>query len=425
MVEKIRADALAGAIQEPRDLLTEFQTSLIASGREETTIDRYLQTTKAYCNMKSHHGFFTRQRVNEYLSRLRAKGCVNNTLRQRFYTLKTFFRVNRHPFPFTKNDLPPASPKRRVMFTEGEMRKLEAKARTWGPRNLRPRNYALTRLANSIGIRRIEFHMMNIEDIVFSENVSRDDEDHWTEEGTSVAYVQIQTAKHGKVVEREVDPVTEDALRFWVDIRTRRRVGKGIAKYFGGTLGQPTPLWTAGKTGKRLTPHGLTGIIRKIRKECGIEKQRAGYHASRRARITDYHNKGATPSEITQEMGWTDETTVLGYIQPDIATTKRKIRNTWGDRGRIKETETQTPTIILGNRGSLLRRADSITTPVAEAEVLPELILNGSTPEHKGADALLVSSSAPVELNGAKKIVPEEEEEDDEVFLALFNLKRG
>jgi len=93
LVEKERADALAGAIQEPQDLQSEFKTSLIASGREETTIDRYLQTTKAYCNMKSHHGVFTRERVNEYLSRLKAKGCCNNTLRQRFYTLKSFFRT--------------------------------------------------------------------------------------------------------------------------------------------------------------------------------------------------------------------------------------------------------------------------------------------------------------------------------------------
>ena len=53
MAEKVRVDALAGAIQEPKDLLTEFQTNLIASGREETTIDRYLQTTKTYLNMRA------------------------------------------------------------------------------------------------------------------------------------------------------------------------------------------------------------------------------------------------------------------------------------------------------------------------------------------------------------------------------------
>ena len=214
----------------------------------------------------------------------------------------------------------------------------------------------------------------------------------------------------------------------------------------GGTIGEPTPLWTAGKTGGRLRKGRLNSIIRDIHNESGINKKGGGFHAARRARVTDYHNKGASISEITQEMGWTDETTVLGYIQPDIATTKKKIRNTWGDRGKLEETVSKSPMIHLGNRNKLLNvKASGVTAERTTIDASSSMLNSPPNPPPEEAPLVftppvetLVDIPAetragletPAELNGSKKTTEEEDKviekdpyEDDEDFMKLFNLK--
>jgi len=100
----------------------------------------------------------------------------------------------------------------------------------------------------------------------------------------------------------------------------------GKRLYYGGTDEDPEPLWV-GRTGLRLSVDALSKNQYRLRVRAGVQKERAGFHAARRSRVTSYHDGGATPSEITQEMGWTDEKTVLNYILPDLAKTKRKIRD--------------------------------------------------------------------------------------------------
>jgi site-specific recombinase XerD len=152
---------------ESRVILNEFLDVLDAQGKSETTIDAYLLTVDRYLKMGSPYPVFSKQRVNQYLAEGRRQGNSGNTLRVKFYILKTFFRAFGEEYPFDKHDLPPPSPKHKPKISHDQMKKLESIAKSDATTNkpvLRIRNWALIRMANALGLRRIEFQRMNIED---------------------------------------------------------------------------------------------------------------------------------------------------------------------------------------------------------------------------------------------------------------------
>jgi len=56
-------------------------------------------------------------------------------------------------------------------------------------------------------------------------------------------------------------------------------------------------------------------LFAEIRQRAGIEKPRAGFHASRRGRITELHRRGISGPTLTKEWGWKSHQTVQTYIK--------------------------------------------------------------------------------------------------------------
>ena len=103
---------------------------------------------------------------------------------------------------------------------------------------------------------------------------------------------------------RALDPETCRALDMWIKIRRRKR-----------KQADSDALFTRGARGPRLSLSGLNYIIKAIREKAGIEKDGAGFHASRRGRVTDLHRRGVSGPALTKEWGWRSRETVNTYIR--------------------------------------------------------------------------------------------------------------
>jgi hypothetical protein len=51
----------------------------------------------------------------------------------------------------------------------------------------------------------------------------------------------------------------------------------------------------------------------------------AGFHATRRRRVTQLYDAGLSGAQLTQVMGWKDPTTYLNYVHEDPKETEEKM----------------------------------------------------------------------------------------------------
>jgi len=266
------------------ELLRRFEDYLIARNRR--SVDRYLRIASEYLEACGEEELFTAQSLNRYLADLARRGVGGRTRRWRYYILKTFFRAVEQPWPFEPGDAPEVEEEPEVpVFTEEEMRRLEEAAKSHPDPELAARNYALIRLENCLGLRRGEIRNLNISDY-------------------KPPYLRVKTLKGGRVVWRALDPETQRALEAWIRIRKRKR-----------KQADPEALFIMGKRGPRISLRGLSAIFAEIRQRAGIDKPRAGFHASRRGRITALHRKGISGPTLTKEWGWKTHQTVQTYIK--------------------------------------------------------------------------------------------------------------
>ena len=287
----IKLKRLHNMKQQQRNLLSRFEEHLLAFNKAESTIDRYLKVVEEYLEVNLDLDPFEKEYVRRYLAEKRRQGYKGNTLRNRFYIVKAFFNDLEKPWPLSKEEVPDKSTPEQPMFTLEEMTRMEATTKKRGPRD-----YALIMLENTVGLRRIEIRNLNIGDY-------------------NRPWLLVRTGKKGRVVRRELDPSTCDALDAW--IRTRRRRSRQI---------DPDALFIRGTHGPRLSLGGLRYIIRSIREEAGIDKSRAGFHATRRRVMTDLHESGFSAAELTEEWGWEDPSTVQTYIKLSKRKVEEKLR---------------------------------------------------------------------------------------------------
>ena len=265
--------------------LKRFEDYLLARGRKSA--GRYLQVAQRF--LKANPGEeepFKAHNVNRFLASLSRGGARGRTLRWNYYVVKSFFRALGHPWSFDKGEVPKAEDNEDVpVFTSDEMLALEKAAKGGENPELAARNYTIVRLENAIGLRRGELRNLNIDDY-------------------SKPHIRVQTLKGGRTVRRALDPETCRALDEWIKIRRRKRKQE-----------DPYALFTRGARGSRLSLSGLNYIIKAIREKAGIEKDGAGFHASRRGRVTDLHRRGVSGPALTKEWGWRSRETVNTYIR--------------------------------------------------------------------------------------------------------------
>jgi len=265
--------------------LKRFEDYLLARGRKSAV--RYLQVAQRFLEANpGEEEPFEAHNVNRFLASLSRGGARGRTLRWNYYVVKSFFRALGHLWPFDKGEVPKSEENEEVpVFTSEEMLSLEEAAKGCENPETAARNYAIVRLENAIGLRRGELRNLNIDDY---------DKPH----------IRVQTLKGGRTVRRALDPETCRALDEWIKIRRRKR-----------KQADSDALFTRGARGPRLSLSGLNYIIKAIREKAGIEKDGAGFHASRRGRVTDLHRRGVSGPALTKEWGWRSRETVNTYIR--------------------------------------------------------------------------------------------------------------
>ena len=276
-------------MRKKEDWLRQFEDLLLAEGKTEETVKKYLRVAESFLDAHPGEEPFEKRHVQGYLANLRRRGLREGAVRWTYYVLRTFFRALDRPWP--KGLKPPRAEEPEVpVLSLEEMRRLEEAARRRGPRD-----YALIRLENVVGLRRVEIRNLNISDY-------------------QKPYLRVVTAKGGNVVWRLLDPETCRALDEWIRVRRRKR-----------RQADPEALFIRGTHGPRLSLRGLSHIFKQIREEAGIKAPGAGFHAVRRGRVTMLHERGMTGPELTKEWGWKSNSTVQTYIRLSKAKVERKL----------------------------------------------------------------------------------------------------
>ena len=261
-----------------RDVLLErFRVSLEAMGKTEMSIDRMCKAVRHYLRFCSASGLTpdSREAVEAFLAFKRREGCGAQYRRWLFAVLSSFFRRVGWEWPFSEGDRIPAEEPSRPFYTREEMERLIEASKNFGLRE-----QALVRLSCTLGLRRIELHLLDKADY---------------DPQTGILYVR--TAKHGKRRRHHLDPETRKILEAY--LATRR---------------DKNPAMFKGRRG-RLSLRMLNHILEQVRNEAGINKPRAGYHACRRGLVTQLHKLGATEKELQEWMGWKTPTMPHLYIQ--------------------------------------------------------------------------------------------------------------
>jgi len=321
--------------------LGRFEDYLLARGRKSA--GRYLQVAQRF--LEANPGElepFEARHVNRFLAGLSRKGARGRTLRWNYYVVKSFFRALSHPWPFDSGEAPKAEENMDVpVFTPEEMLALEEAAKGGGNKELAARNYAIVRLENAIGLRRGELQALNIDDY---------DKPH----------IRVQTLKGGRTVRRALDPETCRALDEWTKIRRRKR-----------RQADPDALFTRGARGPRLSLSGLNYIFKAIREKAGIKKPGAGFHASRRGRVTDLHRRGVSGPALTKEWGWKNRETVNTYIRLRKGEVEKVIQEAhpYFHEQSEKEPEEEAPELLRGLSPETHRDSLDIVRNGSPAEV--------------------------------------------------------
>ena len=283
-----------------------FEEYLLSRDMAPDTLETYRRTLYEYLYSASEAPF-VKQSIRTYLATKKMEGCEGNTLRNRYYTLKAFFEALDQPWPMKKGDVPKKSQKHKPQFTADDMKAIEEEAREsynpdGGPERLKRRNwrcirnYAIVRLSNALGPRRIEMHDLNVENY-------------------NPPFILIPTGKKGKEVVRELDVRTCKVLDDWLEIRRRQKLKSNDEALFSKSL-----------RGGRLARRSLNDILKKIRESAGVHKNRAGFHAGRRGRVTGLHDSGMSGPDLTKLYGWESPSTVNEYIDSPTSQVEAKLR---------------------------------------------------------------------------------------------------
>lgn len=271
--------------KEKDEMLRRFEDYHLARDNAETTIKQYLRIVRKYLESTTEPEPFQQHHVNKFLADLRREGASGRHRKWVFYVFKTFFKAIGKQWPFERGEGPKVRETSEVpVYTQDEMTALETAAKSWKPKAMAVRNYAIVRLANALGPRRGEIRNLNISDY-------------------QPPYIRIRTLKGGNIVNRALDPVTCRALDKWMKIRRRKK--KVI---------DSNALFIRGTHGSRLSLRGLNYILQQIREKAGIKRNGAGFHASRRGRITELHRRGVSGPQLTDEWGWKSKDTVNKYL---------------------------------------------------------------------------------------------------------------
>jgi len=253
-----------------------FRDDCLFRGLSELTIQRYIYIAKAFTEHVDKSENFNKQDVISYLAHLRKSGCKSNYLRLIFIVLRRFFRANDLAWEFEKSDIPKREEKFKAEFTREELDKILEVAKK---KNVK--TYAIIRLSRITGLRRIEIRNLDRKDFFMNS-------------------LTFKTAKGGKLVTKVLDDETVSAIQAYLSTR----IDKHPALFLASRV-KP----------RRYSLGGLSKLFRTVRRKAlGFKKERAGYHAQRRAFVTLAHDSGLSESEITAYMGWRSHTTVHEYI---------------------------------------------------------------------------------------------------------------
>jgi len=264
------------------EYLTKFKAFLFSLNYSEFTITGYLGVARMYIRFSEGRGIWDKDTIRGFMGAQRAKGNSGNTLRHKFYTLKTFYECFEQPFPLTKRDVPKKSSKTKVMLVDEERKAMSATALTQSS----PRDSAIIHVEEALGIRRIEFTFMMVQDY-------------------QRPYLFVRTGKGGIPVKRMLTNKACDVLDVWVNIRIMEH----------GALPKDA-LFNAGRGANALCLRQLSRIFKKAKENSGISTEKAGFHSFRRGIVTETLIAKVRYSEVTAEFGWKDPRTVLEY---DIA----------------------------------------------------------------------------------------------------------
>jgi len=270
-----------------------FENYLIARNRSKHTIEQYILHAGTFIKSADSAGFdpFTSQAVDLYIANLARAGKGATTRRWTYYLIRTFFRAHRKEWGFEPGEAPKKGKKVVHVFSEADLLLLERSAEAMGLEW-----HAMIRLENCTALRRDEIQRLNISNF------------------QPPYLTSVQTAKGGDVVRHKLDPLTLDILQRYITklTATRRRADMEA-------------LFINGKSGGRLSLSSLSDHFLQIRRNAGVEGKRAGFHATRRRRVTQLYDAGMKGAEITQIMGWKDPTTYLNYVHEVPKETEEKL----------------------------------------------------------------------------------------------------
>jgi site-specific recombinase XerD len=272
------------------EILKMFREFMQARGMAENTIKSYESTGYEYLEVNKDSPLPNEAKhIRRYLAQKRKDGLSGNSLRQRYYTLKTFFESQDWTFPLTKRDLPQRSSKHRPVVTVKQANRILEVAK-----RMDTRYYIMFLVDACLGLRRGEIVNLNIADY-------------------KRPYIDLTTLKKGRKVTRKLPANVCDALDSYLE--THRENASPVNPLFVNYMGE------------RLTPDGASWIFRKVAKKAGAYQWRAGYHSIRRGILTYLYKSGIRESELTAEWGWTDESTIKNYTILSKAKVEQKIED--------------------------------------------------------------------------------------------------
>ena len=259
--------------------LSSFEKYLFSINYSELTIPQYLRVATQYLLLADEEKDpWGADSIRAFMADQRSRGSSGNTLRNKYYTLKTFFTSQGKHFPLSKRDVPKAAQKERVKLSSEERRAMSIVAEN----HMGLRNSAILHLDEALGIRRIEFRYIKVGDY-------------------KRPYVEVRTRKRGFAVMRLLSERACNVLDRWILEREDQGAGAG------------DPLFNARDSHDPLSLRQLSSIYKEAAKLAGVKEERIGFHAHRRGIVTETLCAGVLANEVTAEFGWRDKSTVLDY----------------------------------------------------------------------------------------------------------------
>ena len=255
---------------------------LEARGVKQTSINTLRKTFRMFLNHAGIKPEYNADDVRSFLAHKTRSGCKPTTVHNYYRYLKTCFETLDWEWTLKPRDAPKKNTPQQPYYNLEEQSKLEqAAARAVKVRGrygelLKLRNRAMIRISQVTMLRMGEMRMLDIEDY-------------------RRPIVRIRSPeKNSEYTERILNPETCDLLEEYLEKRKRT---SHRALFITGT----------GKRSRRISLGGLSNILKSIREEAGIDKDRGGWHAFRRGGITIAHREGMSAKAISKYTGITED----------------------------------------------------------------------------------------------------------------------